>query len=66
MFAFQQRHSPLRRGVTLNEVGSGAVYLLSDLSSEVAKQISILWFIEAQARSCISLVNRCRASLAWT
>jgi len=29
MFAFQQRHSPLRRGVTLEEIGGAALYLLS-------------------------------------
>ncbi len=32
MFAFQQKHSPLRRGVTLEELGGTALYLLSDLS----------------------------------
>src|SRR5947208_5121669 len=35
MFAFQQRHSPLRRGVTLEEIGGAALYLLSDLSTGV-------------------------------
>jgi enoyl-[acyl-carrier protein] reductase I len=35
MFAFQQRHSPLGRGVTLDELGSSALYLLSDLSGGV-------------------------------
>ncbi len=35
MFAFQQRHSPLRRGVTLEELGGAALYLLSDLSTGV-------------------------------
>src|SRR5437899_1268418 len=39
MFAFQQRHSPLRRGVTLDEVGGAAVYLLSDLSSGVTGDV---------------------------
>ena len=29
MFTFQQRHSPLRRGVTLDEIGGAALYLLS-------------------------------------
>src|SRR5205085_12029506 len=33
MFAFQQRHSPLGRGVTLDELGGAALYLLSDLST---------------------------------
>src|SRR5204862_6996306 len=31
--ACQQRHSPLRRGVTLEEIGGAALYLLSDLST---------------------------------
>jgi len=35
MFAFQQRHSPLGRGVTLEELGGTALYLLSDLSGGV-------------------------------
>jgi enoyl-[acyl-carrier protein] reductase I len=35
MFAFQQRHSPLRRGVTLDEIGGTALFLLSDLSTGV-------------------------------
>jgi len=35
MFAFQQRHSPLGRGVTLDELGGSALYLLSDLSGGV-------------------------------
>ncbi len=39
MFAFQQRHSPLRRGVTLDEIGGAALYLLSDLSTGVTGDI---------------------------
>jgi enoyl-[acyl-carrier protein] reductase I len=39
MFNFQKRHSPLRRSVTLEEVGSAAVYLLSPLSSGVTGEI---------------------------
>ncbi|MGH6681121.1 MAG: SDR family oxidoreductase, partial [Bradyrhizobium sp.] len=39
MFAFQQKHSPLGRGITLEEVGSSALYLLSDLSSAVTGEI---------------------------
>ena len=39
MFAFQHRHSPLRRGVTLDEVGGAALYLLSDLSTGVTGDI---------------------------
>jgi enoyl-[acyl-carrier protein] reductase I len=36
MFAYQQRHSPLGRGVTLEELGGSALYLLSDLSGGVS------------------------------
>ncbi len=39
MFAFQQRHSPLHRGVTLDELGGAALYLLSDLSTAVTGEI---------------------------
>src|ERR1700733_5009094 len=39
MFAFQQRHSPLHRGVTLDELGGAALYLLSDLSAGVTGEI---------------------------
>src|SRR5438128_8710317 len=39
MFAFQQRHSPLRRGVTLDEIGGAALYLLSDLATGVTGDI---------------------------
>jgi len=39
MFAFQQRHSPLRRGVTLEEIGGAALYLLSDLATGVTGDI---------------------------
>src|SRR3954452_6446978 len=39
MFAFQQKHSPLGRGVTLDEVGGSALYLLSDLSTGVTGDI---------------------------
>src|SRR5258708_31080819 len=35
MFAFMQKHSPLGRGVTLNELGGSALYLLSHLSGGV-------------------------------
>lgn len=35
MFAFQQKHSPLGRGVTLHELGGSALYLLSPLSGGV-------------------------------
>jgi len=39
MFNFQKRHSPLRRTVTLDEVGGAALYLLSDLSSGVTGEV---------------------------
>src|SRR6187397_2408175 len=39
MFAFQQRHSPLGRGVTLEEPGAAELYLLSDLSTGVTGEI---------------------------
>ncbi len=39
MFAFQQRHSPLHRGVTLEELGGAGLYLLSDLSTGVTGEV---------------------------
>jgi enoyl-[acyl-carrier protein] reductase I len=39
MLSYQQRNSPLRRTVTIDEVGSSALYLLSDLSSGVTGEI---------------------------
>ena len=39
MFAFQQKHSPLGRGVTLDELGGAALYLLSGLSGGVTGEI---------------------------
>jgi enoyl-[acyl-carrier protein] reductase I len=39
MFAFQQKHSPLGRGVTLEELGGSALYFLSDLSGGVTGEI---------------------------
>src|ERR1700691_4446013 len=39
MFAYQQRHSPLKRGVTLDELGGAGLYLLSDLSTGVTGEI---------------------------
>jgi len=39
MFAFQQRNSPLGRGVTLEELGGAGLYLLSDLSTGVTGEI---------------------------
>ncbi len=39
MFNFQRRHSPLRRSVTIEDVGGAALFLLSDLSSAVTGDI---------------------------
>ena len=39
MFSYQQRNSPLRRTVSLDEVGGSALYLLSDLSGGVTGEI---------------------------
>ena len=39
MFAFQQKNSPLGRGVTLDELGGSALYLLSDLSGGVTGEV---------------------------
>ena len=39
MFSYQARNSPLRRTVSIEEVGNSALYLLSDLSSGVTGEI---------------------------
>jgi enoyl-[acyl-carrier protein] reductase I len=39
MFAFQQKYSPLGRGVTLEELGGAGLYLLSELSTGVTGDI---------------------------
>jgi enoyl-[acyl-carrier protein] reductase I len=39
MFNFQKRHAPLKRTVTIEEVGGSALYLLSDLSSGVTGEV---------------------------
>jgi enoyl-[acyl-carrier protein] reductase I len=39
MFNYQKRHSPLRRTVTLDDIGGAALYLLSPLSSGVTGEI---------------------------
>ena len=39
MVSYQQRNSPLRRTVSLDEVGGSALYLLSDLSGGVTGEI---------------------------
>jgi enoyl-[acyl-carrier protein] reductase I len=36
---YQQRHAPMRRSPTLDEVGGAALYLLSDLSGAVTGEI---------------------------
>ncbi len=39
MFNFQKRHAPLRRSVSIEEIGNAGLYLLSDLSSGVTGEI---------------------------
>jgi enoyl-[acyl-carrier protein] reductase I len=39
MFNFQRSHAPLRRTVTIENVGGAAVYLLSGLSEGVTGEI---------------------------
>jgi enoyl-[acyl-carrier protein] reductase I len=39
MFTFQQNHAPLRRAITLEEVGGAGLYLLSSLSGGVTGEI---------------------------
>jgi enoyl-[acyl-carrier protein] reductase I len=39
LFHYQQRHAPMRRSPTLNEVGGAALYLLSDLSGAVTGEV---------------------------
>jgi len=39
MFNYQRKHAPLRRTVSIEEVGGSALYLLSDLSSGVTGDI---------------------------
>lgn len=39
MFNYQKRNAPLRRTVTIEEIGNTALYLLSDLSSGVTGEI---------------------------
>ena len=39
MLNYQQRNSPLRRTVTIDEIGGSALYLLSDLSTGVTGEI---------------------------
>ncbi len=39
MFNFQKRHAPLRRTVSLEDIGGSALYLLSDLSGGVTGEV---------------------------
>jgi enoyl-[acyl-carrier protein] reductase I len=39
MYNFQKRHAPLRRTVSIEEVGGAALYLLSDLSTAVTGEV---------------------------
>lgn len=39
MFNYQRRHAPLRRTVSIEEVGGSALYLLSDLSTGVTGEV---------------------------
>ncbi len=39
MFNFQRAHSPLRRTVTIENVGGSALYLLSNLSDGVTGEV---------------------------
>ncbi len=39
MFNYQKRNAPLRRTVTIEEIGNTALYLLSDLGSAVTGEV---------------------------
>jgi enoyl-[acyl-carrier protein] reductase I len=39
MFSFQRAHAPLRRSVTIEDVGGSALYLLSDLAAGVTGEV---------------------------
>ena len=39
MYSFQRAHSPLRRSVTIEDVGGSALYFLSDLSAGVTGEV---------------------------
>lgn len=39
MFSFQKDHSPLRKNVSIEEIGGSALYLLSDLSTGVSGEV---------------------------
>ena len=53
MYDFQRRHSPLRRPVTIEDVGGAALYLLSPLSAGVTGEIH---FVDA-GYNIISMPN---------
>ncbi|HZP91776.1 MAG TPA: enoyl-ACP reductase FabI [Burkholderiales bacterium] len=42
LLAFSEKHAPLRRNVTIEEVGNVAVFLLSDLASGVTGEITFV------------------------
>ena len=39
MFNYQKRHAPLRRTVSIEEIGGSGLYLLSDLSTGVTGEV---------------------------
>ena len=39
MYSYQQRNAPLRKTVSIDEIGGSALYLLSSLSSGVTGEI---------------------------
>ncbi len=39
LFHYQQKHAPMRRSPTLDEVGGAALYLLSDMSGAVTGEV---------------------------
>ena len=49
---FQQRHSALHRGVTLDELGGAGLYLLSDLSTGVTGEIHFVKFRAITSSPC--------------
>ena len=57
MFAFQQRHSPLHRGVTLDELGGAGLYLLS--TSRPASPAKFISSIPATTSSPCRIRTRC-------
>lgn len=42
MFTYQQNNAPLRRGVTLDEIGGSALYMLSELSGGVTGEVHFI------------------------